>query len=637
MLRGLHKASSTWLGKAVMAAVMGVLVVSFAIWGIGDIFRGFGLNSVAKIGGTEISIEQFRQFYNDRLQQLSRSIGRPITPEQARALGFDRRLIGQLVAETALDERAHQLNLGISDAEIAQRITDDPNFRGLSGQFDRNRFEQLIRQGNYSEQRYVEEQRRVMLRRQVAQSITGDVTVPKVALSAFNQYQNEKRSIDFVTFGIAQAGDIPAPTPEELTKYFDDRKVLFRAPEYRKVTLLSVMPASLAHPEAVNDADAKAYYEQHIGNYGAPEQREVRQIVFPNDVDAAAAADRIAKGASFDDIVKERGLKESDTDLGMVAKASIIDPAIADAAFALKPGTVSAPVKGTFGTVLVMVNKIEPSQQKSFEQMTPSVKQEIAENRARSAIGSLRDKIEDERAAGSTLVETAKKLGLTSRTIDQIDRSGRGPDGQPIADLPKQPDVVASAFSSDVGVDNDALQLPGGGYLWYDVTGITRSRERTLDEVKDQVTAHWREDEIAKRLQAKSDDMVGKLNGGAKLAQLASEAGLKVETAFGLQRGKPTPQMPAKALDDIFRTAKDAAGSAEGSIATSRTVFVVSAVDDPTLDPDSAAAKTLTTNLQTSYSDDLLGAYIAQLEAQLGVTINEAALNQITGGATPGQ
>ena len=68
-----------------MAGVMGVLVISFAIWGIGDIFRGFGLNSVAKVGGTEISIEQFRQFYNDRLQQVSRRLGRPITPDQARA------------------------------------------------------------------------------------------------------------------------------------------------------------------------------------------------------------------------------------------------------------------------------------------------------------------------------------------------------------------------------------------------------------------------------------------------------------------------------------------------------------------------------------------------------------------------
>ncbi len=76
MLRGIHKASSTWLGRGIMAVIMGGLVISFAIWGIGDIFRGFGLNSAIKIGGTEISIEQFRQFYTERLQQ-TRASGRP--------------------------------------------------------------------------------------------------------------------------------------------------------------------------------------------------------------------------------------------------------------------------------------------------------------------------------------------------------------------------------------------------------------------------------------------------------------------------------------------------------------------------------------------------------------------------------
>ena len=146
MLRGLHKASSTWLGKALMAVVMGFLVISFAIWGIGDIFRGFGLNAVATIGGTEISIEQFRQYYNERLQQLGRQLGRPITPEEARTRGIDRQLLGQLVAETTLDEQAKKLRLGLSDADIAKRITTDPSFRGASGQFDRARFEQLIRQ-----------------------------------------------------------------------------------------------------------------------------------------------------------------------------------------------------------------------------------------------------------------------------------------------------------------------------------------------------------------------------------------------------------------------------------------------------------------------------------------------------------
>src|SRR5262249_11567412 len=117
MLRGLHKASSTWLGKALMAGVMGFLVVSFAIWGIGDIFRGFGRNAVATIGGTEISVEQFRQFYNEHLQQLGRQLGRPIMPEDARTRGIDRQLLGRLVAETTLDEQARKLRLGFAAAE----------------------------------------------------------------------------------------------------------------------------------------------------------------------------------------------------------------------------------------------------------------------------------------------------------------------------------------------------------------------------------------------------------------------------------------------------------------------------------------------------------------------------------------
>src|SRR6185312_11530233 len=174
MLRNIHKASSTWLGKGIMAVVMGFLVISFAIWGIADIFRGgFGQNNVASIGSSEITIEQFRQFYNERLQQLSRQAGRPITPDQARSLGLDRQLLGQLIAQTTLDEQARNLHLGLSDAEIARRITSDANFKGPTGQFDRNRFLQIIRDAGYTEPRFVAEQRNVLLRRQIAQTVGG--------------------------------------------------------------------------------------------------------------------------------------------------------------------------------------------------------------------------------------------------------------------------------------------------------------------------------------------------------------------------------------------------------------------------------------------------------------------------------
>jgi len=199
-----------------MAAVVGFLVISFAIWGIGDIFRGFGRSTVAKIGHTEITIEQFRNLYNDRLQQYARQFGRPITPEQARAIGLDRLVIGQLVSEIMLDERAHALGLALSDAEVAKEITNDPSFRGPSGQFDRQRFEQTIRAAGYTEGRFVAEQRRRLLRRELAGTIASGLNAPKALVEAMNRYQNEQRSIEYVLLDRAQAGDIPAPSPEEL-------------------------------------------------------------------------------------------------------------------------------------------------------------------------------------------------------------------------------------------------------------------------------------------------------------------------------------------------------------------------------------------------------------------------------------
>ncbi len=631
MLRGIHKASSTWLGKGLMAAVMGFLVISFAIWGIGDIFRGFGRNAALTIGDVRISAEQFREYYNDQLRKLSRQLGRTLSPDQIRALGFDRQLIAQLVAETTLDQQAKALRLGIGTGEISQRITSDPGFRGLTGQFDRARFEETIRDLGFTEARFVEEQRRRMLRRQLALSISGDIKAPAAAIAAVNQYQNEQRSIDYIALGPAQAGDVAAPPADVLEKYFDEHKVLFRAPEYRKLTVLSLSPADLAKPDEVKEADAKAYYEQHKAQYGTPEKREIRQINYPNAEEAKAARDKLGKGATFDDLVKDRGLKPSDTDLGMMTKTAIIDPAIADAAFALKSGEISEPIVGQFGTVLLTVGKIEPGAQKAYEDVASQIKRELAESHARTQVGDLRDKVEDERAAGATLVEAGKKFGVTTRVIEAVDRAGNGPDGKPVADLPKQPNVVAAAFNTDVGVDNDAMQLPNGGYLYYDVTGITPSHERPLAEVKDQVAKRWRDEEIGKRLAARSAELLDKLKAGAALAELAASAGVKVGSATGLQRGKPADKLPANVVTAAFQTPKDAAASAEGDDQTQRYVFRVTGMTDPPFDAASPQGKALAASLQNSYGDDVTAEYLARLESQFGVDVDQTAINQVLG------
>src|SRR6201996_3003817 len=629
MLRGLRKASSNWLGKSIMTLVMGVLIVSFGVWGIADIFRGFGQSTVAKVGHTEISLNEFRQLYTDRLQQIGRQFGRPRTPDQARAFGVDRQVLQQSIAEAAIDEQTRRLGLGQSDEETRRTILNDPNFKNAEGKFDPERFQAAIRQFGYTEQRYVADQRKVSLRRQLAGSVSAGVEGAKTMVEALSRFQDEERPVEYIKLGAAAAGTIDPPSPEVLAAYFNDHKIQFRAPEYRKIAFVVVTPEEIAKWSDVSDDDAKKLFEARRDQFGTPEKREVSQMVFPTMEDATAARGRIASGTSFDDIAKERNLKPSDVELGMVSKSEVIDPAVADTAFKLASGDVSQPVQGKFGVALVKVGKIDPGVTVSYESVAQNLKSEIATGRARQSVADLRDKMEDERAGGASVTEAAQKLKLAVTTIDAVDRSGRQPNGQPVTNIPRGLSVVSQAFNSDVGVDNDPISY-NGGYVWYDVLGITPSRDRTLDEVKDQVEAKWHQDQIDDRLKAKGAEIVKKLEAGGKLADEAAALGVPVETAANFKREDTPPGLPATVVSAAFRTAKDGAGQTAGGVGQ-WIVFRVTDITVPPTDFASDDVKKLKDSLERGMADEQIAEYVAKLETNIGTSINESALAQAIG------
>ncbi|HEY2135694.1 MAG TPA: SurA N-terminal domain-containing protein [Xanthobacteraceae bacterium] len=632
MLRGLRTASSGWLGKTIMAAVVGLLVVAFGIWGIGDIFRGFTRGAVASVGSAEISSDQFRQLFTDRVQALGRQLRRPITPDQARAFGLDQQVLGQWLQDAALDQRARSMRLGISDAEVVRRITEDPSFRGSSGQFDPARFTQILRDIGYSEQGYVAEQRRETLRRQITSTVSNGIKPPNTIAEAANRYENEQRDIDYVVLTRAQAGDIPAPAPDVLAKYFDERKVLFRAPEYRKATVLAVTPEQVASTIEIAAPEVKDFYDKNITRFSVPERRQVQQILFPDKEDAHKAADRIAAGLSFDDLAKERNISAKDLDLGLIPKIGLADRKVADAAFALTEGQVSGAIDGAFGGTIVRVLKIEPGSVKPFADVEADIKKGLALDRAKAEVRKLGDKIDEEIGGGARLDEVAKKLNIPFQAIAAIDRSGRDPDGKPV-DLPKGVDVLNGIFSAEVGLENDTLRTPDGGVVWYDLVAVTPSRERPLDEVKDQVETRWRDDETVKRLNAKAQEMVDKIKGGSSLADLAAADKLKVENSKWLKRGATADVLPANALATVFRTAAGQAASADGKEPTERLVFVVTNVTLPQFDPTSPGAKRIDDGLRDQMANDLYSQFVARVESDLGVSINQGAMASALGPA----
>ena len=631
MLRGLRTASTGWLGKTVMAVVVGLLVIAFGIWGIGDIFRGgFTREAVATVGSNKISIEQFRQLYNNKLQMAARQLRRSIPPEQARALGFDRQVLGQWMQESALDQRARAMRLNMSQAEVLRRITEDPSFQSKSGQFDPLQFQMILRELGYSEQSFLAEQLRETLRRQITSTLTADVKPPRAAAEAINRYENEQRDAEFVVLTPAQAGDIPPPAPDVLAKYFEERKVLFRAPEYRKATVLALLPDEVAHTVEVSAADVKAFYEANADRFSKPEKRQVQQILFADKDEAHKAADRLKGGLSFDDLAKERNVSGKDFDLGLVTKSSIADRKVADVAFSLPAGQASDAIDGAFGATIVRVVKIEPGSGKPYAEIEPAVKKVLAVERAKQEIRKLRDKVDEEIGGGARLDEIAKKLNLPTRTIEAIDRSGRDPDGKTI-DLPPGVNLVEGIFSADVGMENDPLQTEDGGLIWYDLVAVTPSRDRTLDEVKDKVEARWHDEQVVSRLNAKASEMVDKIKGGTSLAEVAAAEKLNVQHSGWLKRRTNSGDFPASAVGALFRTAKGAPASAEGKEPTERIVFVVSDVKEPAFDPAAADAKKISDALRNAMANDLYEQYLAKVEADLGVSVDQAALDQAIG------
>jgi peptidyl-prolyl cis-trans isomerase D len=634
MMQGIRKAGQGLFGKIVIAIMFSFLIISFAIWGVGDIFRGYGRNEVAKVGKTEIGLEQMRTAYQNEIQNLIRQQRRQISPEMARALGLDRQVLSRLLTEATLDQTAQGMRLAVSDETIRNLIFDDQVFRDASGQFSSARFNELLRSNGYTEQSYVALQRSTILRQQLSEMVVGGLSAPLALQEVGNRLRNEKRAITFARMPASAAGEIAAPTEDQLKSFFNDRKAAFRAPEFRTANILAITAETLADPAKITDDEAKARYEAtKAQRFTAVETRTVQQIPFPSEEEAQAAKAKIDGGETFDEIATERNVAFNDLTLGTFTRDQMIDPAVRDAVFAIEEGGVTAPVKGAFGTVLLRVTKVEGAHVRPLEEVIVEVKQELATSRAATQITDLHDKIEDQRASARPLAEIAKELNLTLRTVGPMNAGLGRPDGSREEALPGGDPTLQAIFRSDIGVDNEAIRLPrNAGYVWFDVTKIDPARERAFDEVKAEVEKQWRADESATRLSAKARELIERLDKGENFDAVAASANLTIETAADLGRQDQRPELPGTVVAQVFGIAVGKSGSA----ATPDGGRILFKVDSATVAPyvrTTQEAGNFERLLSSSVSEDIMLQYVAKRQAELGVSINEAAFRNATGGA----
>lgn len=635
MLDALRASSQTWIGRSIMAVVMGFLIIAFGFWGIADIFRGFGANTLARVGSVDITPDQFRNAYQTQLLQMQEQERRPISAEQAHERGLDRQILGRILSDTALNLEAHRLGLALPDSVIAQRIMQDDAFKGASGQFDKKLFEARLEDNGLTEQRFVAQTRATILRQEITSALTNGLAAPKAMLEVINRYYNEARNIDYIVLPKSAAGTIPTPSEKDFKSYYESHRELYRQPEYRKLSVLVLSAKTLAEAQAathpVTDADIqKRYDEVKDHRYTTAEKRTVQQIVFPDEKSAGAAAAKLAGGETFDALIAERKLTPKDTDLGNVQESGIADKAAAAAAFALSAPGVTKPVKTQFGWAILRVQNISPKIVIPLFAVKASIAQEIAQERASKDLGKIHDSIEDARASGKSVADAAKAVGLSAHTINAVDAQGLDKSGHAVPDLGDSAALVKAAFASDIGVDNDPISMKDGGAIWFDVLNIDPARNQTFDEVKAKVTQDWTADQTSRRLIDKAADIIKKIDSGTPLTTIAASLDNSPIKHVDKISRMDSQGLPRSLTDEIFNRAVDKGGSAERDDG-GRLIFKVASASVPPLNEKRFDFRNVVDQMKTALDEDTTAQFVTLLESRLDTRINQSVWQSVSG------
>jgi peptidyl-prolyl cis-trans isomerase D len=557
-------------GSFVVKGLFALLILTFGIWGIGDIFRNRATDTVvATVGDHSIQAEELQTAVRRALEQLSARFGSAIDLQQAKQLGLVEQTLGQLIDRSLVDQEVARMKLDVSDDLIRNVITANPSFKGSDGRFDRALFGAVLAANRLNEEQYVALLRHDIPRNDLLQAVTAGATVPQPIVDLLYRYQNEKRTADTVSLPTTGAADVGQPSEEQLKSFYDAHQSMFRAPEYRGFTLASLGPSDIAKDIEIPEAKLKEEYDQRQDELQIPERRDVEQILAASEDKAKEAEAALAAGKDWREVATAIAGQQPDTiDLGLL-KRDEMPTALADIAFELPLDKPSQPVKTPLGWHILRVVKIEPPETQSFEQAKSKLEAELAHQEAIDRIYKVANQIDDALAGGATLGDAAAKFGLKTTTVAATDVNGHSPDDQPVSLPVASEDVLKLVFATNEGQTSRVTETPDGAIFVLRTDKVIPSLVKPLDEVKDKAVADWQADKRREIVAKQAEELAAAVKPELRLAAVAAEKGLKATTPppFARQPGKDNA-VPSALVAKLFTatpgdtvTASDANGS----------------------------------------------------------------------------
>lgn len=615
-------------GSLVVKILLGLLILSFGVWGVNDVFfPGPGRTTVASVGDTKIVGIDLQNEVGRELVRLQRQFGN-VDREQARAMGIGMQVVERMVAQALYDRAAQDLGLEVSEPMLPEAIREIPMFFGSQGRFDRLVYEQALRSLGYTESSFLQLMRREIRRGQLIGAVAGGITPPKSMLDALYRHRNEKRVADAILIRDADVATPEDPGDDALRTYYEANPEQFTSPEYRKLTAAVIAVDDLAKDIAVGEDELRALYARDRGRFTVPERRTLRQMAFADRAQAEAAHAKLAANADFAAVAKELlGMEPAALELGTLTRAQTL-PELAEAGFALALNAYSAPVESPLGWHIVQVTAIEAGSEESFADVREELARALSREKAGDIMVGLSTKLEDELADGTPIEEAGAKLNVAVVAIDGVDAAGRAPSGDPVEHLPRAANFLDTAFATPKGEESRLTEGGTDSFFVVRVDGVTPPALKPFAAVRSEALASWQAERRKEGARTLANELLERLAGdGSDLATLASGQNFKVENTGPMLRGTRQGGTHPQALRDVvFATDTGSYGMIEAS----NGVYIVHVTDIQAADPeaDPAGLKRLRDEVKAGMEGDIRLSFGEALRKDYPVSINRKAVDE---------
>lgn len=622
MLQALRSTAASFLAKL----LFGLLIASFAVWGVGDIIRIQNEAPAAYVGDIKITSAQLSDEFRAEVARL-RGVFGEFDTEQARQLGLMDQVLDRMIGAAVFDHAAQDFGIIVPEEVIRKKIIEDPRFRGPLGRFDRSLFAQLLGNNNLTEDRFVALLRRDLVRAQLTGALTAGIQPPATLAESLYRYRNERRVSELAHLDLLQLRPTNDPDEATILEHYETHAAEFMAPAYRALTVVAITLESVRRDAVVTAEQLKDEYESRLDELRTPERREIEQILLPDEATAARAYDKLKQGGKTDEVAAEVNAQNKDSvALGGVNRGDLMEE-LAAPVFALPEGGVAEPLKSTLGWHVIKVVKVTPSKQPALGEVRERLTADILARLADEMASKLANQLEDELASGATLEVAATKLNLPTFKVAAIDRAGLQPDGTPDSRLTQYRDVLNSAFNTSEGEESRLIEGRDGGYFMVRVNGITPAARRPLDQVRPAIVSAWKAKVAGEAARTKAEAFHARVLAGEDWNAVAQALGFASQVTKPIVRGRADAESGATAdlVARLFAMKPGDITAAPGN----NGYFVARLREVQPADPatDAEGLKRVREQLTTAMSNDFVNEFAAAMRRRLGVEVNQRVID----------